>query len=243
MKIGIISDIHSNLEALEKVYRELEKEVDEIYCLGDIVGYGPNPNECIKYLRHFKFTVLGNHDAAVVGIRDYNDFNASAQFAIEWTINNITPENFQKLQRLKLRIDESSYYLVHGSLREPTDEYLINYYSVLANFELMEKKLCFFGHSHLAGAFVFSGRDRDIYYVSFTNDGEIKIEEGYKYLINPGSVGQPRDGNWKASFGIFDTQKKVLQVKRVEYDVVSIQRKMQLLGFPSHLWERLQYGR
>jgi len=241
MKIGIISDIHANLPALEKVYSELEKEVDEVYFLGDIVGYGPYPNECIEYLSKFGYSVLGNHDAAVADLRTYEDFNPYAQFAIDWTKERISWENIEKLRKLPLIIEDNNFCLVHGSIREPLDEYLINYYSVLANFEIMDENICFFGHSHLAGVFVYS--DKEIYYVNFSEEGELKLQKNNKYLINPGSVGQPRDGNWKSSFVIYDIDKKLLKFKRVAYDVGKIQNYMKLLGFPKQLWERLQYGR
>jgi predicted phosphodiesterase len=241
MKIGIISDIHANLPALEKVYSELEKEVDEVYFLGDIVGYGPYPNECIEYLNKFGYSVLGNHDAAVADLRTYEDFNPYAQFAIDWTKERISWENIEKLRKLPLIIEDNNFCLVHGSIREPLDEYLINYYSVLANFEIMDENICFFGHSHLAGVFVYS--DKEIYYVNFSEEGELKLQKNNKYLINPGSVGQPRDGNWKSSFVIYDIDKKILKFKRVAYDVGKIQNYMKLLGFPKQLWERLQYGR
>lgn len=241
MKIGIISDIHANLPALEKVYSELEKEVDEVYFLGDIVGYGPYPNECIEYLSKFGYSVLGNHDAAVADLRTYEDFNPYAQFAIDWTKERISWENIEKLRKLPLIIEDNNFCLVHGSIREPLDEYLINYYSVLANFEIMDENICFFGHSHLAGVFVYS--DKEIYYVNFSEEGELKLQKNYKYLINPGSVGQPRDGNWKSSFVIYDIDKKILKFKRVAYDVGKIQNYMKLLGFPKQLWERLQHGR
>jgi predicted phosphodiesterase len=241
MKIGIISDIHANLPALEKVYSELEKEVDEVYFLGDIVGYGPYPNECIEYLSKFGYSVLGNHDAAVADLRTYDDFNLYAQFAIDWTKERISWENIEKLRKLPLIIEDNNFCLVHGSIREPLDEYLINYYSVLANFEIMDENICFFGHSHLAGVFVYS--DKEIYYVNFSEEGELKLQKNNKYLINPGSVGQPRDGNWKSSFVIYDIDKKILKFKRVAYDVGKIQNYMKLLGFPKQLWERLQYGR
>jgi len=141
MRVGVISDIHSNLPALERVYKNLEGEVDEIYFLGDIVGYGPFPNECVDYLKKFSFKVIGNHDAAVAGIRSYDDFNEYARFAIDWTKENISIENIEKLKNLPQKKELEDLYLVHGSLRDPLDEYLINYYSVFANFELMEKNI------------------------------------------------------------------------------------------------------
>lgn len=243
MKIGIVSDIHSNLPAIERIYNNLEKVVDEIYSLGDIIGYGPYPNECVDFVKYFKFSVLGNHDAAVIGLREYNDFNEYAKFAIEWTKDNLSWEYLEKLKKFPQVLELDDVYLVHGSLRDPLDEYLINYYSVYANFELMEKKIAFFGHTHLAGAFLYSEKDREIYYINFTEGGELKIRKGYKYLINPGSVGQPRDGNWKASYAIYDTNLNIVEFRRVEYDLEKTQKYMQSLGFPRYLWERLQYGR
>lgn len=243
MKIGIISDIHSNLPAIQKIYDELSKDADEIYCLGDIVGYGPYPNECINFLRYFKFSVMGNHDAAVIGLRNYDDFNEYARFAIDWTKDHISPNFLEKLKRIPQILEIENVYLVHGSLRDPIEEYLINYYSVYASFELMEKKIAFFGHTHLAGAFLYSEKEREIYYVNFVNGGDLKLEKGYKYLINPGSVGQPRDGNWKASYAIYDTKLNMVHFRRVDYDVEEIQKYMQNLGFPKYLWERLRYGR
>ncbi|MGB9856951.1 MAG: metallophosphoesterase family protein [Dictyoglomaceae bacterium] len=243
MKIGIISDIHSNWEALSVVVNRLEKEVDEIYCCGDIVGYGPDPNECVNYVKKLKISVLGNHDAAVVGRLDYDNFNPLAQYAIDWTIENLTRENFEFIYKLPLKVDLEWGGIVHGSPRSPIEEYLITYNSVFANFQIMDKDIYFFGHSHIAGVFIYSDNNREVSYISLVNGGEIEIKASYKYLINPGSVGQPRDGNWKTSFGIFDTVKKTFKVHRMNYLVEVTQKKMQILGLPRPLWERLSFGR
>ncbi|PMQ02460.1 MAG: serine/threonine protein phosphatase [Dictyoglomus sp. NZ13-RE01] len=241
MKIGIISDIHSNLEALEAVVKKIEKEVDEIYCLGDIVGYGPNPNECVSYIKKINASIIGNHDAAVVGRLDYDNFNPLAQYAIDWTRENITPENFEFLYKLPEKLNFEWGGIVHGSIRKPLEEYLVTYNSVFANFNLMDENIYFFGHSHIAGVFIYE--NDEIKYLSMVKGGEIEIQPKNKYLINPGSVGQPRDGNWKSSFGIYDTKNHVFKVYRVDYLIEITQKKMQLLGFPRPLWERLSFGR
>jgi predicted phosphodiesterase len=245
MKIGIISDIHSNWEALNSVVKKLENEVDEIYCCGDIVGYGPDPNECISYIKKIKGSVLGNHDAAVIDKIDYyNKFNPLAQIAIDWTKENISKENFDFLNRLPLSLDINFGGIIHGSIRDPLEEYLVTYNSVFANFMIMDKNVYFFGHSHISGVFLYSQENnREIKYLSMVNGGEIELKKEYKYLINSGSVGQPRDGNWKASFGIFDISKKIFKVYRIEYPVEITQKKMQAFGLPKPLWERLSYGR
>ncbi len=244
MKIGFISDIHSNWEALDTAIKKLEKEVDEIYCCGDIIGYGPDPNECVNYLRKSKISVLGNHDAACVGRLNYDNFNPLAQYAIDWTKENLTKENFEFIYRLPLKDNLEGIGIVHGSYRNPLEEYLITYNSVFSNFQLMDKNIYFFGHTHIAGVFIYSPENnREIKYLSLVKGGEIELKPNYKYLINPGSVGQPRDGNWKTSFGIFDTKKNIFKVYRMDYLIEVTQKKMQISGLPRPLWERLSLGR
>ncbi|MCX7942551.1 MAG: metallophosphatase family protein [Dictyoglomaceae bacterium] len=244
MKIGFISDIHSNWEALDTAIKKLEKEVDEIYCCGDIVGYGPDPNECVNYIRKLKISVLGNHDAACVGRLDYNNFNPLAQYAIDWTKEVLTKENFEFIYKLPLQMDLNWGGIVHGSYRNPLEEYLVTYNAVLANFQIMDKNIYFFGHSHIAGVFIYSPENNgEIKYLSLAKGGEVEIKLNYKYLINPGSVGQPRDGNLKTSFGVFDTVKRIFKVYRMDYLVEITQKKMQILGLPRPLWERLSLGR
>jgi diadenosine tetraphosphatase ApaH/serine/threonine PP2A family protein phosphatase len=240
-RIGIFSDIHGNLQALDAVLRVLENDekVDRKYCCGDIVGYGGNPNECVDLIRgHDCPTVAGNHDHAALGLTDTSYFNEIAKTAIHWTGGILTPENVEFLRSLPMKLEEEDFLIVHAS---PKDPELWNYILTLGdarlNFQYFTQPICFVGHSHQP--FIIEYADGNL---SCPTQPYIDIMAGRGYLINVGSVGQPRDGNPDASYAVYDREEKRLQIKRVVYDLVGAQEAIRKQGLPLQLADRLNHG-
>lgn len=240
MRYAFISDIHSNLEALNAVMEKVKAEKpDKVIFLGDVVGYGPDPNECIEILRgSADIMVAGNHDYGAVGMTDTSYFNDHAKAAIEWTAKVLSKENKSFLSGLLLtsNIKKESIYLVHGSPEEPEEwDYLVNAKDADTNFKFFSEISCFIGHSHIPAI------------MEMLPDGKInihsdhsEIKKGCRYIINAGSVGQPRDGNPDAAYAVFDTDS--ITIKRVAYDILLTQKKMKDAGLPSYLIDRLLSG-
>ena len=244
MKIGIISDIHSNSEALNSVLKNI-KEVDEFICLGDIVGYGADPDYCIEKIKDLNCKCVGgNHDVAVTGKLDINYFNYAARAAILWTSLQLKKENLNFLSNLKKKIElEDNVFAVHGSPQDPLLEYILDKDTASLIFRKYDFKIYFVGHSHLAGCFSFNESGSQIDYINFSNGGRIEINKNKRYIINCGSVGQPRDGNPRASYGIYDLKHKVVNIYRVSYPANLTQDKIINAGLPGSLADRLSYGR
>lgn len=241
MRWGIFSDIHGNLEALQAVLAALAKErIDRYLCLGDIVGYGANPSECIAEIKKLKpQTIVGNHDWAVADMLEAAYFNPHAQAAVLWTARNITNGDKRFLKNLELTYQQDELTLVHGSLYRPEQfEYILDIHSAKKTFGLLRTRFCFIGHSHAPIVFI---RDEKI--GIFTSVADIKLQDAQSYIVNAGSVGQPRDGNPQASFVVYDSQKNKLQIKRVSYDVQKAKDKIIKAGLPRILAERLVVGR
>ena len=249
MTFAIISDIHSNLEALNAVLEEIAHlPVEVIYCLGDIVGYGPDPDECVKEIfSRCRAVIRGNHDKAVAGLIDLEWFNRVAREAALWNRKNASPETIERLTELPkgpVALEEG-IVICHGT---PTDEdqYMLDSSAVDESFGWMDSQspaplCCFHGHSHLPMV-ISRGPDRKTARVH--RDGkELVMERGGSYLINPGSVGQPRDGNPRASFGIFDSSSLAYRNVRVSYQIKETQRKILEAGLPDELAWRLGEGR
>jgi predicted phosphodiesterase len=232
MKYAIISDIHSNLEALTKALSIIdEKNVDEIVCLGDVVGYGANPNECIEVVRsRCSSVVLGNHDAAALNPSLAHDFNAIAKRAITWTAEQLTDESRAFISSLPLVERWKEILFVHSSPYLPQEwEYIQDVddaYSALRHFE---EKICFIGHTHIPGIFSQRGRAKS-------------ISADEKYLINVGSIGQPRDGNPMLAFGIFDSTAWEYELIRSEYNIQQAAEQIYQTTLPEELGNRLMYG-
>jgi len=242
MRWGIFSDIHSNLEALEaviKAYKSLN--VDAYLCLGDVVGYGANPVECIQMTRDFaRITIAGNHDWAVAGLFCLDYFNDWARSAALWTQERLDSANRNLLASLKIVYKNEDLILVHGSLNDPEEfNYMINYLEASKTFSLMDKAICFIGHTHSPGVFIQDKQQR----VDYQNEVNLKLRQDCRYIVNVGSVGQPRDGNNKASLCVLDTKKRQVLVKRVNYDIKSAQAKIVAVGLPQFLAARLSEGR
>jgi len=241
MKVLVMSDIHGNRTALEAVL-QASGSVDAVWCLGDIIGYGPDPNDCVSIIREIpNLTCLrGNHDSAVIGLTERIKFNHSAQKVLEWTDDQLNPVHRQYLLDLPDHVEIDDVTLAHGSPRDPTWEYIMDVYTATANFDYFTTSYCFIGHSHLPVLYYLKN-GKDLANVTFVYPGDItKLPE--KCIVNPGSVGQPRDHDPRAAFTIFDTEKKTWAQHRVNYDIVEVQERMSQAGLPSEYIQRLDLG-
>ncbi len=242
MRYGIFSDIHSNLEALDAVSEAYRKEkIDKYLCAGDVVGYAANPKECIEKVKKLAIiTVAGNHDWASVNLFSTDYFNPLAKEAVSWTEHNLDEQGRYFLEHLILVYKNEDLTMVHATLDEPGDfNYITDGYIASRTFELLETNICFVGHTHAPGVFIKS-KDGRIQYQEGIN---IYIKEDNKYIINVGSVGQPRDGNPKAAYCIYDTDMKNVQIKRISYDIQATGKKVIAEGLSRFLGERLLIGR
>lgn len=239
MRYAVISDVHANIEALNTVLKKISEETfDSLLFLGDSVGYGPNPNECIETLKEkAKILLAGNHDWASVGMTDIEYFNPYARAAVEWTKKILSNENRTFLRGLPLTQElDDRILLVHATPREPEQwHYLLSTGDASINFHFFNQMICLIGHSHEPVIIEHSPEDKIIVYKDRTD-----IKEGYRYILNVGSVGQPRDGNPDAAYAILN--KNSIEIKRVSYDIVLTQKKMRDVGLPSYLIERLSRG-
>lgn len=240
MRIGIVSDIHSNLPALQAVLADMGK-VDAIWCLGDFVGYGPWPNECISRLREASLTAIsGNHDLAAIGQITTEVFNQDAAIATAWTTNQLTPESASYLASLPPMREVEEVTLAHGTPREPVWEYLLNDEGARASFERFTTQLCLVGHTHIPSVFV-QGADGQIMLGHMRGGSAYKIGET-RTIANPGSVGQPRDQDPRAAYLLYDAAQGILEWKRVAYEIAVTQARMREAGLPSFFISRLERG-
>lgn len=240
MLYGIFGDIHSNFEALTVILDFFNtKQIEKYLCVGDIVGYGPNPNECVNIMKKLSplKIVVGNHDRAACGLKDITWFNEYAQKAIIWTRQILTQENQIYLSELPKIITFQDICLVHGSPRDPLDEYLLTREQYQENLTYLTTPFTFIGHSHIP--FIFG--TNSTYLMRETRSVIISKQE--KYIINPGAAGQPRDGNNKASCALYDTVSDKLDFLRLDYDIHTTQKKMRVAKLPAYLIERLQWGK
>ncbi len=245
MRYLILSDIHSNWEALDAVLREAEGGYQEICCLGDIVGYGADPNAVTDWVReNVKHIIRGNHDKACCGLEDPVMFNPVARRAVEWTLDGLTAKNRKYLRNLPqgpLEID--GFLMVHGSILDE-DEYVIDPSDAQYQFPHAEGRLVFFGHTHVQGGFLLwdlnangPGKQAEL------DADAVRIVKGRTQLINPGSVGQPRDLVWQAGYAVFDSDRQLVEFRRCAYDLATAQQKIRDAGLPAALAERLALGR
>lgn len=242
MRYGIFADVHSNLEALDAVIAAYKKESVDVYlCVGDVVGYGANPKECIAKVKSLGLvTIAGNHDWAAVSLFSPETFNPFAKEAILWTRKQLDDGEKDFLETLKLVHKNENLTLVHGTLDSPRDfNYMSDGYIAEESFMRMETNICFIGHSHIVGTFIKEDNDR----ISYRLDANFGIKPENKYIINVGSVGQPRDSNPKAAYCIYDSDKKEIQIKRVEYDTKTARKKIVEVGLPIFLGDRLFLGK
>lgn len=251
MRILVLSDIHSNLEALEACIAAAPAH-DRVVNLGDIVGYCASPNEVIELSRQLgKVFVRGNHDKAVCGLVDLKDFNPVAALAAEWTREQLTPENIAWLRELPqgpVQLDGlTDAQFVHGSPMDE-DEYVVTVRDAVGPILETPVSVTFFGHTHLQGTFAANATHLDALRPTYKTVGQTEVSEialkaGYRYLVNPGSVGQPRDGDWRAAFVVFDTDSRIATFCRVPYDLKSAQDRIFAAQLPTRLATRLAAGR
>ena len=241
MRVLIITDIHGNLPALQAVLADAG-EVDAVWCLGDVVGYGPYPNECVQLVRAQPNLVclLGNHDAASVGMLDVDSFNPEARQSVHWTQSVLSTENQVYLRQRPLTQVVENVTLVHGSPRHPIYEYLLDTRAATENFEHFENDYCFVGHTHLPVMFTMHNGD---YMARFTVPDVDQVSElKPRAIINPGSVGQPRDRDPRSAYAIYDTEAHTWHSHRVTYDITATQRMMQEHQLPQRHIDRLESG-
>jgi diadenosine tetraphosphatase ApaH/serine/threonine PP2A family protein phosphatase len=243
MRIALLADIHSNLVALEAVLKDIEAKgpVDGWWCLGDIVGYGPDPGPCIQRLRELEArSVAGNHDWGAVGQVDLSLFNPTAAIACRWNGAQLTEAERELLRALPLSIEEPPFTLVHGSPRDPIWEYLLSVEQAQANFAVLRTPHALIGHSHIPLVFLLRA-DGKIAYGRPPDGATIPLDQG-RVIFNPGSVGQPRDGDPRAAYAIYDSEQGTLTHYRVEYDIPATQERIIACGLPRSLAERLSSG-
>ncbi len=243
MRYAIIADIHANLAAFTTVLDDVEKRggVEEVWCLGDVVGYGPDPHECIALLRQTKHvSVAGNHDQAAIGRLDTSAFNPDAAAACHWTAEQLKPEDVDYLSNLPLTIEKGDFTLAHGSPREPIWEYILSTAAARENFACFKTPYCLVGHSHYPAVFTCDSAGA-CSGSRFLPDSGLELGES-RMIINPGGVGQPRDGDPRASYAIYDSESRQVKLYRLPYDIRATQDRMIERGLPMRLATRLSYG-
>lgn len=239
MRILVISDIHANLTALNAVL-DAATGVDAIWCLGDVVGYGPDPNECIARLSKLPNLVClqGNHDAAAVGDLPLEGFNFDARTSIEWLLDVLSPESLAFLKYLKPRVELDIVTLAHASPRQPLLEYLLDTFSAAENFAHFDTTFCFVGHTHVPVLFYDAGSTINLQIPA----PDVTFNLDTRCIANPGSVGQPRDRDPRSAYAIFDDTLRTWEYHRVAYDVPAVQLRMQAAKLPGRHIERLSGG-
>jgi len=243
-----LSDIHANLEALETSLDVAKGRYEKVVCLGDLVGYGPDPNAVIERVREIASVIIrGNHDKACSGVMNAADFNPLAQQATQWTSEQLTPAHLSFLRNLPSGpVMMDGFQVVHGSPKDE-DEYIFGPVEALPTLRNLTSQAVIFGHTHYQGGFMLTPKGR---FQTIRLGGKpdqqpavFSLEDGGRYLINPGSVGQPRDNDWRAAFAIYDDNQRVVEYYRTPYDLPRTQEKMQKAGLPEPLIKRLEFGR
>jgi len=240
MRFAIFSDIHANLEAFEAVLADArDNKCTDFICLGDVIGYNANPHECVERVREMDCpTVKGNHDEQASLLESSRDFNEMAEAAIQWTRDHLSEADKNWLRDLKLQRQVRDFTIVHATLDGPEQwGYVFNNLDAAASFTYQHTSVCFFGHTHVPMAFV---RDEGVQRQRLE---KLRIDAAKKYFINVGSVGQPRDGEWRAAYCIYHIESAVVEQRRVKYDVATAQKKIIDAGLPRLLAERLAIGR
>lgn len=245
MRFGLFSDVHSNLEAFERVLEALKKEQVEKYVFtGDIVGYGASPRECLELLRQLKETqdlnwVAGNHDYAVCQLTRYDHFASHAKEAVDWTKKVLDRKDIEYLTRMPLveRV-AASFIITHANLELPQEwGYIFDAEDASSSFDALTDQICFIGHTHQPVVFTKCKT------VEASIRSEIVIRKDAQYIINLGSVGQPRDGNPQATYGVYDSEAGRVEIKRISYDIKKAQEKIIKAGLPRILADRLSFGK
>ncbi|MEO0075392.1 MAG: metallophosphoesterase family protein [candidate division WOR-3 bacterium] len=243
MRIAVFSDVHANLEALQETLAFLEKEkIEKFFIVGDLIGYGANPNECIDLIRQLDCEIVaGNHDYGVLGKTDINLFNAMAKQAIQWTTQQMSKISLDYLANLQLVQKKENWCLVHATLESPASwQYVFDNTDALNQFAYFKEWICFIGHSHLPTIFELQEQNQSINEIRATN---YRLKDNCRYLVNVGSIGQPRDGDNRACLVIWDRGKSELEYIRLEYNIKSAQEKIIKAGLPEFLALRLSLGK
>ncbi len=241
MRYAVVSDVHGNIEALEAALAVIRDD-DAVLCLGDIVGYGPNPNECVERIRaRATATVLGNHDVAAIDDFGLAYFNPAAREAMKWTQSVLTAQNRDWLDGLGYEFRMPEFLLVHGA---PINyfEYILDKAAAARAFAATDAPLIFVGHTHIAEVYALQP-DGSIEHQHLQQGGEVSLAEGVRYLVNVGSIGQPRDLNPRLSFAIYDPQQRSVAIERIEYPIARVQEKIASVQLPDALARRLLVGR
>ena len=239
----IFGDVHGNLEALETILADARRqETDRYVCVGDIVGYGANPSDCIDRIQRLtRQVVAGNHDCAVVGRTDIEYFNFFAREAVLWTQQQLTPEQSSYLRGLPLTLELDGMTVVHATVHQPSlFGYIESAMAARQSFDAMTSKLAFVGHSHVPVTFFYEDQGEEIWY---SQDNEVPLGDFSKTIVNVGSVGQPRDDNPRAAYAVYDSEQRKVTIRRVEYDVEAARQKIIDAGLPEVLAARLLLGR
>jgi len=240
MRIALFGDIHANLEALEAVLADgSDQGCDKWVCMGDVVGYNANPAECLERVRAMDIPVVkGNHDEDAAGDHSLESMNPIAAEALEWTRRQLSEEQREWLRKLRMVRQVEDFTVVHSTLDQPQSwNYVTNKFDAMSNFSYQFTNVCFHGHTHVPRVFVRSARVKEVPAES------VQIEEGMKYFINIGSVGQPRDGDWRASYVIYDIVSRTVIFRRLEYDLDTAQKKIIAAKLPEGLATRIAEGR
>jgi len=239
MRIALFGDIHANLEALEAVLQDASQQgVTDYVCLGDIVGYNADPAACLEIVRQMDCpTIKGNHDEDAAGSHSLETMNPVAAQALEWTRKQLSPEPREWLAKLRMVRQVADFTVVHSTLDQPNRwNYVSNRFDAMSNFSYQFTQVCFHGHTHVPRVYLKSDKVQEVPAES------VAIEPGLKYFINAGSVGQPRDGDWRACYVIYDLEEQLVVFRRVEYDIATTQQKILAAGLPEMLATRLQEG-
>jgi len=247
MRILVLSDLHSNATALDAVLAAAKDHWDLSVCLGDVVGYGPDPNEVTARLMELGTqTIRGNHDKAVTGLMITDDFNPIAKAAVEWTRAQLKPEHMAWLSALPQGpLATDGVVLVHGALQDE-DEYVFTPAQALDGLLDSTAEVTFFGHTHHQGGFSYQDSQLEVLQIRprpSESFAALRIEEPRRYLLNPGSIGQPRDGDPRAAFAVADLEHQTVEFWRVPYDIAAVQERMRLAKLPEPLIQRLTVGR
>ncbi len=244
MRVLVLSDIHANLAALEAVLRDAQGEYDVIWCLGDTVGYGPEPGECVGRMRALAaLTVVGNHDWAVLERADVNDFNPEARRAVVWTRRNLSAESIAWLKELSTEpIVNGDYTLTHGSPRDPVWEYILQPAVAMSNFAHFRSRFCLVGHTHVPALHILADGESRARVLTPQVGQPIDLRDGWRIILNPGSVGQPRDNDPRAAYALLDTAAAVWTARRAAYPIEVTQAHMRAADLPERLINRLAYG-
>jgi predicted phosphodiesterase len=242
VRIAVLSDIHGNLHALEAVLKALDAEApDAVWCLGDLVGYGPRPNECCALVEdRADLCLIGNHDLGVLGRLDLEDFSDDAAASARWTAEVLEDGPRLYLESLEPHSEHNGFGLYHASARDPVWEYVLTPFAALASFAVSDARIVLVGHSHVALAFKLA--DQRLETTIAPAGTELDLSGEGRWILNPGSVGQPRDGDARAAYLLIDEGAQRAEYRRVEYPVPRTQEEIRAEGLPEPLADRLAHG-